>query len=250
MVYYRRGVLATREHFQDTTFATFDSLKCPHSVSTMSLWDMLPPEIETKIASCFIFGIITSSPGTIKELLLYYSNDPYGTERKESLTHLRAWRLLRKSFCTALRPIHMLYKTMRNIEHADAFVHGVLLICEQLTAPKEISPYFHSHLYTTVFVGSCASSNPYKIHKWRDEDRKFNQCSGYYKALQVNIKAMLENKQLTLSKFQPSGWRIQLISKIFGYLDLHYVKREDLSTIEEMTTKIVRLHIKRTQALP
>ena len=200
------------------------------SEPTMSLWDMLPFDIESKIAMLFVARIIGVNGTGIEGDMHLGTVSPHGTEREQNLQRVYAWRLMRKSFCIALRPIRLLYKPIQSAHHANAFVKGFLLILEQLTEPKEICSYFRCCMYNTVWLG-CTRK---RIH-WEDQG---NQGASYYNALNENIAVMLENEQLSLSKFQPSGWRVRFIVNSFKPLKF-YVNRLYVPNVTDMVNQTV-----------
>ena len=200
------------------------------SESTMSLWDMLPFDIESMIAMLFVARIIGVNGTGIEGDTRIGIAGPNSVEREQNLQRLYALRRMRKSFCIALRPIHLLYKSIQSADHANAFVKGILLILEQMTEPKEMCSSFGSCMYFTVY-GGCTQK---RIHL---EDPG-NQSASYYNALNENIAAMLQNEQLSSSKFQP-GWRVGIIMKIFRYLDRFHVKRCDVPNVTDMVNQTV-----------
>ena len=183
--------------------------------SAMSLWDMLPPDIEMNIAMMLVASIVGINGKAFEGDPRAGTVSPNCKERVQNLQILRAWRLMRKSFCIALRPIHLLYKPIQSAHHANAFVTGLLLILEQLAVPKEACTYFWCSMYNTIWL-ACSQKRTHP-------DDQGAQSASYYNALKQNVAVMLENDQLSLSKFQPLGWRVRFLVRTFSFLDRFYV---------------------------
>ena len=214
-------------------------------ISAMSLWDMLPAEIEVNIASMLVMRIVTMNGKAFVGDTRAGTVSPNCKERAENLQLLRTWRLMRKSFYIALRPIHILYKPIQSAHHANAFVTGLLLILEQLTRTKEMSTYFYSSMYNTVWM-ACAQK------RLLPGDHGA-QSASYYNALKENIAFMLENGQLSSSKFQPSEWRVRFLVASFKALDRFYVdhySHPPLPKLIDMINQTVRDSVVTLQNVP
>ena len=174
--------------------------------AAVSLWDELPPDIEAKIAKL----VCTMGPP------------------KEDVLELR---LLREAFADELYPIHLVYKNQRSPDHAMAFVKGVLLMLEISVQHLDLFGrlYMIVHDNSTVYVRGHAGNTTGVM----------NHAAGYYNELGENITAMLQKKEISLAKFQPDGWRVQSLRRIFRYVDRYYVKRHNLATVMDMVNNTV-----------